>query len=106
MDHQGAAGILPKPSDERKRDEAFPTIKISEPNEATPLSHCLLFAHAASNELYPEATTLARQLRKQRRSLHQISDELFARGHRYPKGRPIEISTISKMVDGVLKVSQ
>jgi hypothetical protein len=36
LDHQGAAGILPKPSDERKRDEAFPTIKISEPNEAIP----------------------------------------------------------------------
>jgi hypothetical protein len=30
LDHQGAAGILPKPSDERKRGEAFPTTKISE----------------------------------------------------------------------------
>ena len=33
LDHQGAAGILSKLSDERKRGEAFPTTKISEPNE-------------------------------------------------------------------------
>jgi hypothetical protein len=29
LDHQGAAGILPNPSDERNRGEAFPTIKIN-----------------------------------------------------------------------------
>jgi len=37
LDHQGAAGILPKLSDERKRGEAFPTIKISEQNETISL---------------------------------------------------------------------
>jgi hypothetical protein len=42
---QRAAGILPKPSDERKRGEAFPTIKISEPNEAIPLDAVHRFAN-------------------------------------------------------------
>ena len=37
LDHQGAAGILSKLSDERKRGEAFPTIKISEQNETISL---------------------------------------------------------------------
>ena len=39
LDPQGAAGILPKSSDERTQEEGrgFSTIKISEPNEAIPL---------------------------------------------------------------------
>jgi hypothetical protein len=45
MDHQDVVGIL-KPSDERKRGEAFRTIKISELNETIPLDvvHSLLAA--------------------------------------------------------------
>jgi hypothetical protein len=60
LDHQGAAGILPKPSDERKRGEAFPTIKISEPNEAIPLSHYWLPAFCTCSlvvELSVQAAT-------------------------------------------------
>jgi len=51
--------------------------------------------------LYAGAVPLARQLRQERMSLRQISNELFARGHGSPKGRPIGWSTVALMLEGV-----
>jgi hypothetical protein len=54
----------------------------------------------------PETVALARQLRGEKKSLRQISEELLARGRIGQNGRAIAKDTVSKIVDGVLEVPQ